>query len=535
MNELFQFIRSELVSTWRFRWWAMLAAWVICLFGFAAVCSWPNRYEASAVVYVDVSSRLDEVIGGVAIEWDMAEQLNRVRQEMLSRPVLETVARETDLDLRVTTPEQMSRLIASLQQRISIEEVRRRVPDPRLPTDSILTISYQDSNRQMALAVVQNLLDTFVNDVIRGGQGASDAARSFLLDRIAYYEEVLKAREAELARFKRENVGLLPGDEGDYFQRLQASMDELESLKADLRAAENRRDALRAQLNSENPTLPQGLSATGTTSGTPGPLDSLQTRIDDLEDRLSVLLLRWTEEHPDVIATRQQLNLLYERRSEELAALAAAGGSEFEGSAYSTNPVYQSIQIALNDIKVEIAGLQSEIAEHQRRVDDLRAKVDIMPDIEARLAGLTRDYDQVKQIHDQLVSRLEQERLGTAAVANDVNFSVIEPPIADLEPSAPNRLLLLIGLFAASLGGGSALAYLIHMLHPVFSESRALRDYTQLPVLGSITAVRQPAERFARRLELTGFFALGVLLFATFVAMLVVRDSAAAFAQQLIT
>ena len=45
---------------------------------------------------------------------------------------------------------------------------------------------------------------------------------------------------------------------------------------------------------------------------------------------IGVTVLRFTDNHPDVIATRQQLERLYAQRKEELAVLAAAGGSEFE-------------------------------------------------------------------------------------------------------------------------------------------------------------------------------------------------------------
>lgn len=533
MDELIQTIRAEIVSTWRFRWWAMLAAWCILPLGFAVVSFLPDEYEARAAVFVDVSSRLDQVIGGVAIEWDVSEQLNRVRQEMLSRPVLETVARRVDLDLRATTPAQMSALVASLRERIQVNDVRRRDADPRSPTDSVLTISYTDADRETALNVVRTLLDTFVGDVISGGQGASEAARSFLLERIADYEEILADREDALAQFKRENVGLLPGTEGDYFVRLQSNMDQLQSLEADLRAAENRRDALRAQLSSENPQLPQGMQAQNSATGQVNPLDPLQARISALEETLAEYLLRFTDQHPDVVATREQLNRLYEQRQADLAALAAAGGSQFEGSALSTNPVYQSIQIALNEIKVEIAGLQSSVDEYRRRVASLRESIDVMPQIEAELAGLVRDYDQVKIIHDQLVGRLEQERLGTAAVANDVNFSVIEPPAADFEPAAPNRLILLAGVFVVAVGGGVGLAYLLSMLNPVFSSTRALREYAELPVLGSITAIRSPAQRLVNRIQLASFCALGLLLFVTFVVFVSLRHDAALLAQNL--
>jgi polysaccharide chain length determinant protein (PEP-CTERM system associated) len=540
MEDLLPIIRAHVVSVWRFRWWAMAASWLITLLGFVAVAFWPDTYEAEAVVYVEASSRLDEVIGGVAIEWNIQEQVDRVRREMLSRPVLETVVRQTDLQLRVNTPQEMSALLGTLQERIAIVDPPRRPgADPRRPTDTALTISYSDRNRDTALAVVDTLLKTFVRDVIRGGQGASDLARTFLVERIADYEKMLTEREAALAQFKRENVGLLPGEQGgsgsDYFTRLQTNMEQLQELEADLRTAINRSEALRAQLSSENPALPPGvLQGATATAATPG--NETQTRINELEDGLADLLLRFTDNHPDVIATRQQLDRLYEVRKQELAALAAAGGSEFEGSLLSTSPVYQSIQIALNEAKVEIADLESRIAEQRRRVAELQAKVDIMPEVEARLAGLTRDYDQVKTVHDELISRLEQERLGTAAVrvSDDVNFSVIQPPVADFTPTMPNRSLMLLGLFAVAIAGGGGVAYLMTLLRPVFARARTLQDFAQLPVLGTVSAMHGPGHRRQIGGQLAAFCGLGILLVVTFGALVALRQEAAAFAQSML-
>lgn len=536
MDELLPRIRAEIISAWRFRWWAMLAAWIISLVGFTVVSALPDTYQARATVFVDVSSRLDDVMGGVAIEWNVQEQVERVKNEILSRPVLETVARETGLDGRATTPEEMSILLASLQQQITITEVVRRGADLRRPTDTLLTLEYSDGDRETALAVVQTLLDTFVQDVVSGGQGASDTTRSFLIERIADYERMLADREQALAEFKRENVGLLPGEgaagAGDYFSRLQAAMEQLQQLEADLRTAANRQDALRAQLASQNPSLPPGGTLPGAQPPTTGPV----ARTTELENTLADLLLRFTDSHPDVIATRQQLERLQQQRRDELAALVAAGGSEFEGSPLSTNPVYQNIQIALNQSKVDIAALESKIAEQRRRVEELRARVDVIPVVEARLVGLVRDYDQVKSVHDELIKRLEQERLGTAAVAvtRDLNFRVIQPPVADYNPITPDRRVLLMGVLAAAIAGSVGVAYMLTTLRPVFSRARELQEFSELPVLGTISVVHTPARKLIMRMQLAGFAVLALLLVGTFAALVKLRGEAADLARSLL-
>ncbi|MEQ8205757.1 MAG: chain length-determining protein, partial [Woeseia sp.] len=120
MNDLIIFLRREIVGAWRYRWWAMGVAWSICVVGWLFVYSLQDVYEANAKFFVETRSRLDRVIGEVTTPDQVGDQVNLVKQAMLGRPVLEQVARETDLDLRASTAMGKNELISSLQQKIVI-------------------------------------------------------------------------------------------------------------------------------------------------------------------------------------------------------------------------------------------------------------------------------------------------------------------------------------------------------------------------------------------------------------------------------
>src|SRR5262245_56517175 len=120
MHALLVRIANELHSAWRFRWWMLLVSWFVCLAGWFYVLTMPNVYEASARVYFDSKGALGTLVQGLTVDPNASQQLHYVRQVLLSRPQLERVARETELDLRAKTPEQMEGLIASLQKRIII-------------------------------------------------------------------------------------------------------------------------------------------------------------------------------------------------------------------------------------------------------------------------------------------------------------------------------------------------------------------------------------------------------------------------------
>ncbi len=159
MQDLIIKLLDELRGSWRFRWVGLAAAWVFCIAGWAYVFAMPNIFEAKARVYVDSQTALGPLLRGLALDPNVESELSVVRQALLSRPSLEVVARNTDLDLRAKTPEGMQALLASLQERITVTtDVRSRTS----ATDGLYSITFQDHRRDKALAVVETLLNNFV-------------------------------------------------------------------------------------------------------------------------------------------------------------------------------------------------------------------------------------------------------------------------------------------------------------------------------------------------------------------------------------
>ncbi len=58
MSSLISQLVSFLKGLWKYRWYAISAAWLIALVGGIAIYKLPNDFEASARVYVDTQSIL---------------------------------------------------------------------------------------------------------------------------------------------------------------------------------------------------------------------------------------------------------------------------------------------------------------------------------------------------------------------------------------------------------------------------------------------------------------------------------------------
>ena len=507
-NELLKRIIDVVRGSWRFRLYALLTAWAVCLLGWIVVFTLPDMYQSSARIFVDTRTALGPVLSGLTIQQDVNAQVNFVRQSLLSRPQLERVTRETDLDLRAKTPEARVALVDQLLQRIKLSAA---------DTGSgglVFTMQYQDRDRATSLRVVELLMNTFVEDTLGGKRAGSEVAQKFLREQIEEYEQRLREAEDRLADFKRRNVGLMPGAQGDYFSRLQSEIASVEKVQGELSVALIGREEIARQLRGETSVAnAQPLIAAASDGG------DTASRIQDAQKKLDNLLLQYTEKHPDVIALRETIAQLEERRASELSALQSSGGALSASAAAS--PVVQSIQLALNKADVEIAALRARIADGQRKVSDLRKLVDTAPEVEAEFARLNRDYDVTRERYLALVDRSERTKLGDQAEASDaVRFEVIDPPAAKFEPVAPNRPLLLAAVLIVGVGAGCGLAFLLHELRPVFTSSRSLNEVTGLPVLGVVSKTWLDKHRLERRVEYLKYAAgVGALMVVFMVAL----------------
>ncbi|MGB5102806.1 MAG: GNVR domain-containing protein, partial [Steroidobacteraceae bacterium] len=162
----------------------------------------------------------------------------------------------------------------------------------------------------------------------------------------------------------------------------------------------------------------------------------------------------------------------------------------------------------------------------QALIGELRSRVDAIPEVEAELSRLNRDYEVNKRQYDTLVQRLESARISEQAEqsAENVKFRVIEPPIVPFKPSGPERMALNTMVLLAALGAGLGLAALLAQMHPTFTTRDLLQKVTGLNVIGTITAaVRPNLEPWYRRQEMLVGSAVGLLL-AVFVLNLILTE-----------
>lgn len=248
-----------------------------------------------------------------------------------------------------------------------------------------------------------------------------------------------------------------------------------------------------------------------------------ESRLDAQKRQLDELLRRYTDQHPDVMAARRTIVQLEQQRKAEQDARRSEGK---RGPA-PTSPVFQRIRVSLAEAEAKVASLQGQLSAQQSQLEQARAMAGRMPEVEAELSQLNRDYAIVRKNYEELVSRRESASLGekidlTTKVAD---FRVVEPPRVSPTPARPSRMLVAMLGFLASIAAGFGVAFGLTQVFPTVQDSRSLREIGGRPILGSASLVINPLTSEAVQRANRLFFGLvGLFLLFNVCWLIVVRQ-----------
>ena len=500
MDQLLNALHRYLVGAWRRRWLALAGAWLLCLGGWVGVVLMPNQYEASTRLYVDADAVLTPLLRGLAIDSTPANQVDLLQRTLLSRPNLEKLVSKTDLDLLAPDPVRRNALIEQLATAIRIQS----------QTNNLFTITYRNTRPRLAYDVVQTLINIFVESATGTNRAQMQNAAHFLDAQISEYEAKLREAEHRRADFQAKYMELLPSDANGGVGGLEAARAQVTQLEGELADATARRDMLAQDLHSTSP-LQMSEAGRAALQHNAGGAAAADPDLLAAEKKLRELRLKYTDDHPEVIAARRLVDAL------KAAPYTGAGGGG--GGAHAAangghglpNGVYDQIKVKLLDAEATVTSLHRQLDEAMKARDRLAAIVRNEPGLQAEYMDLDRDYAVLRKTYEELLGRREVMRLSSAADtdADKLRLQIIDPPQMPHAPVAPKRALLMAGVLIAGLGGGAGLALLLAHLDSCFYTLNDLRSLG-LPVLGGISLARRGPQPRALIPYVT--FGFGVML-----------------------
>ena len=520
VNNLVESIVDQAVSLRRLlikrRWLALMAVALIGGASIAILSFVPERYRASARVYVDTQTVLRPLMANLTYQPDIDQQVAILARTLISRPNIEQLIDLPEVGIRTASAMEREARISGLMSEIKVTPAGSR---------NLYDVAYFGSSPDMAQRLVTATVQMFGNSGAVAKKRDSQDAGKFIEEQITAYEAKLVESENRLKDFKVRNFGVSGVSNQDYFTRVSVLGEEVSKLRVDLSAAVQSRDAYQRGLAAEEPQLPTDLAARSGALGTE-PASRLEIQRTNLDE----LLRRYTDEHPDVVSARRMVGQLEAEQRESLAAerrSLATGGKSIRAA---TSPVYQRLRIALAEAEAQVASLRSQLGAKQVLLEQVRSAAGKLPQVEAELVQLNRDYDIIRKNYDLMVARRESASLGERLdeTSQLAEFRVVEPPRVSPAPAFPSRLHLAFVAVVLSLLGGLAAAVIADQIWPTFDQRSALAMATGRPVLGtvSVLATRERARASRRSLiRFSSAFALVMSLQVVWLAWVAVRPS----------
>ncbi|MEM9704612.1 MAG: hypothetical protein AAF850_00905 [Pseudomonadota bacterium] len=468
------------VGAWRRRWTAFWVMFGTAITLWAALWLIPDRYEARGQIFVQTETILQPVTRDMTARPDYERRVEVMQRALLTRQNLEKIIFRSGIDSVIDATSPRDRLLA-------VDDMIDRLADDikiNSPREMYFDIRYGFSEPQLSSAVVDAVLDLFIEQDLGASLQENKDAKRKLETEIERFEARLAAKDQEVARFRRENAEELALVAGNQRRREQLEAD-ISRLGDAIATGVRRAASLRSTLSSTR----RSASA---------------SELDKLRLQLAELRSQFEEEYPDIKVVKSRIA--------ELEAGAARRPAN--------NPEYIRIRSEVAAATSEIEALQDREKRLQGELAALTVSMAQAPAVEAELQRIVRDYEQTQRSYEELVQ--SRDRLDLTTVlgpgAQGVDYRILERPRPALKPSSPPRLLLILGSIVIAFAAGLAATVGLTYLDRSFTQVDALKAAIDLPVLGGVSISPSKQSRALFRADMrrmaTGAATLGAIAIA---------------------
>lgn len=498
---------------WRRRLLFFFMAVVMLISTFFVIKGIPTLFESRALIVV-YGNKYDDQTNGA--------QMAAVTEQVTSRSNLESLIQRHNLyDLK--SQSELEGAVDGMRKAVKLD-TKNRGDRPGFPESFML--SYRHRDPATAKQVVTDLLSIFDRANEAAAKQAADESIAVNAE-IAKIEDQLSSvgRQRASASARSSAAGRVQGE----LNRIRA---ERSTVNQSVESLTDRQYALQLQITEQKRMIAQQQeivrSAPPAETRSNGSYGALVRRKTELEGKLQDYLSQYTETHPRVVQTREQLAEINRRIAET--------GSGDQTRAVMTTPESQE----LRSLQRELTRLETELEVTRREIDRKRNSLSTLPNVGSApvavgsgdggggmYSGTQVEYEGLRTRYEALLKRQDSlhKSLSPTAGLGPALFQVVDQPNLPQMPAAPNRLMLhLFALGLALVAGivGVAIAE-FPRLYLIQNESD-IQYFLDVPVVALIPETVTPGARARVNSSVIGrkaaMLALGVALVPALIFLL---------------
>ena len=337
---------------------------------------------------------------------------------MKSREVLEPII--TELDLPEETKEKMT-AASFAKSNLEITNIKKT---------ELITITAYGKTPEEAQMISQGVADNFLALMTKLNKEDNSSVLKFLDERMKIAKEEMETAENKLQAYQQEHKIYAPDAQTkSIIDSLNTYDNSIAQLQAQSEGNSAKLAGVTSQLEQQNASLLEYNVSDNTNIG------NIRESIVNKRVELVGLQQQFTDEHPDVIKAKEELNSLEKSLSDEIA-------KAVNSQSVTLSPVQASllkdkisteVQISVNNASLE--ALKEKQVEAQENIATLSAdSVEYM--------RLSREANITGQVYTSLVQNYEQTRIQEAKDSMDIQIiDAADLPKEDM-PAKPNKKLI---------------------------------------------------------------------------------------------
>lgn len=475
------------------RYWLLAMGPAVVLAVLVGVYSYrlPSYYRSDALIFIQPQRITSKLIETPDSE-EMHERLDGLVQEILSRPRLRAILERYSLYPNLRGPIGMERAVEKFRGEIKIEPIASQSGGSLLQS---FRVAFTHRDQKMSFEITKALSNLFIEESIVDQRSEAQGTEEFLDAELEEARKKLETTENLVQQFVRENFGRLPEHLDAAIARLQNAQAQYDANSQIIAANSGRLGNLQRELDD----YLKYQSMTQSDIGSPQAGDSPYETMAKLESALIVLTSRYSEQHPDVISTRQRLEALKDQLTREGTDL-NRGRTPKAPYARGTDTA-RGLRRELGELNIQGRTLQEENNNLKVLINQLQKDIEMMPMKEQDLLKIKRDYTNVKDNYESLLKAKQDASLQSSLLRSQkaTQFRIVEPAELPVLPAGPNRLII------ASLGlaGGLGVFLLLPLSFLTFNHGyktlKELERDTGMVVLGAVPPMPTPEAALIRQ------------------------------------
>src|ERR1700730_9084184 len=368
--------------------------------GFALLHILPKRFTSQTLVLVQQPVVSPELLPTLVSD-NINQRLAAMQQQILSRSRLEPVIQELDLYHNDINRVSMEDLVDRLRRTITITPIQA-MAETRAQNLPGFTISVVFDEPHSAQKICAKITSMFLAENIQIRKGEVTNTTQFLGNQLEEAKVKLDEQDAKLAAFQRRYLGSLP-------DQSQTNLNLLTGLSSQLEASTQALNRAQQDKTFAESVLGQQMSAWQASQSGANP-DTLDQQLVALQAQLLALQSKYTNDHPDVIKTKNDIVGL-KRKIADAEQQQRNAPSERSARAAAEPAQIQQLRAQIHQYDQVIKERTAQQAEIQKQINLYQSRVQSSPSVEQEYKLLTRDHQSALDFYNELLKKHDQSSM----------------------------------------------------------------------------------------------------------------------------